>query len=182
MRWAAVSLVFVVSCRFDVPEDGILDAPAGTPADGGIDGRMIDGPPAAVCPADFMALPNDAANPHRYKRLPSNANWDTQRVACSALSARAFLAVPNDATELAGLSMLAGNVPFWVGIDDRVTDGAYVQASGGAATFLPWAAGQPDDAGGGGGEDCVRGTGTTLSDEPCTGGGSNYPAACECVP
>ena len=39
-----------------------------------------------------------------------------------------------------------------------------------------------DRGGTGGGEDCVRGTGTTLSDEPCTGGGSTYPAVCECVP
>ncbi|HWO17546.1 MAG TPA: lectin-like protein [Kofleriaceae bacterium] len=147
-----------------------------------IDGRMIDAPPAARCPANFMALPNDATNPHRYRKLAANANWDTQRQACLALSANAFLAVPNDATELTGLFMLAGNVPFWVGIDDRAVEGMYIQSTGGAATFLPWAAGQPDNAGGGGGEDCVLATGTTISDESCTGGGASQPGVCECVP
>ena len=147
-----------------------------------IDGRMIDGPPAAVCPADFVALPNDATNPHRYKKLPNNGNWDTQRQACIALSAKAFLGVPNDPIELTGLFMLANNMPFWVGIDDRTTEGAYVQVNGGTATFLPWAAGQPDNGGGGQGSDCVLGTGTTISDEGCTGGGSSYPAVCECGP
>jgi Lectin C-type domain len=154
--------------------------------DGGVtDGRpmpMIDAPPPAVCPANFVALPNDATNPNRYRKVPTaNANWDTQRQACVGLSAKAFLAVPNDATELTGLFMLAGNAPFWVGIDDQATEGAYIQVTGGAAPFLPWATGQPDNAGGGQGEDCVLATGTTISDEKC-GGGSSYAAVCECVP
>jgi len=109
----------------------------------------------------------------------TSANWATQLAACSALSARAYLAVPNDATELMGIATVAAAAIFWVGIDDRVTEGQYVQASGGLATFLPWATGQPD---GGTQENCVGATSTTISDELCSGATSSRPAVCECAP
>jgi hypothetical protein len=143
----------------------------------------IDTPPAATCPVEYMALPNDAANPHRYRRAPQNLNWDAQRAFCTSTSPKAYLAVPDSVVELTGLYMLAGNTSFWVGIDDRTTEGMFVLASGGPApATLPWANGQPDNAGGGGGQDCVAGTATTISDEDCTGGNANRPAVCECVP
>jgi hypothetical protein len=62
-----------------------------------------------------------------------------------------------------------------------VIEGSYQTVLGGAATFLPWATGQPDNAGGGG-QDCVSGTTTTISDDACTGGASILPAVCECEP
>jgi hypothetical protein len=135
-----------------------------------------------ACPVEYTALPNDAANPHRYRRAPQSLSWDAQRAFCAQTSPQAYLAVPDNATELAGLFMVAGNTPFWVGIDDRATEGTYLQAAGGPATFLPWALGQPNNAGGGEGQDCVRATGTTISDDACTGTGASAPAACECVP
>jgi hypothetical protein len=153
-------------------------------AEAGIDAPgTIDGPPA-VCPTNFAPLAGAPAGSHVYRKLPTNANWSTQLSSCTALSAKAYLAVPNDATELMGLATVAAAAIFWVGIDDQVTEGQYIQANGGPATFLPWATGQPDNAGGGGGQDCVAATSTTFSDEDCSGGGgaSNRPAVCECEP
>jgi hypothetical protein len=149
--------------------------------DGGvtIDGRMIDGPPASGCPAGFNALPSAPANTHRYMKVPQNKNWNDQAAFCTQASpTSAYLAVPNDAEELAALFTLAGGTdPFWVGISDTAMEGIYVMLRGGTATFLPWAMNQPT----GDAEDCVAATGTNFSDEKC-GGGTTRPAICECEP
>lgn len=139
----------------------------------------VDSPPAATCPASFTPLPGAPAGGHVYFKLATNANWPNQVAACTALSTKAYLAVPNDAAELTGIAMVSGAAIFWVGIDDQTTEGQYVQATGGAATFLPWATGQPD---GGSMENCVAATSTTFSDEKCTGGTSSRPGVCECTP
>lgn len=149
--------------------------------DGGVDGPPGDSPPAASCPADYAPLAGGPAG-HVYKKAPQNLSWTQQFDYCRTTSARAYLAVPNDATELTGLHTLAGGT-FWVGINDRVMDGTYIAADTGvAATFLPWAAGEPDPGNQGpqGGEDCVAATATTISDEECGGGNASRPAVCEC--
>ncbi|HSK02099.1 MAG TPA: C-type lectin domain-containing protein [Kofleriaceae bacterium] len=145
--------------------------------DGGIDGPPVDGP-AAGCPADYAPLASGPTG-HLYKKVPQSLSWTQQFDYCRSTSMRAYLAVPNDAAELTNLHALAGGT-FWVGINDLVVEGTYVEAElSGPATFLPWAAGQPDNAGGGSGADCVAATATTISDEACS---SNRPAACECNP
>lgn len=150
--------------------------------DAGIDAPMIDGPPATGCPVDFVLPTGAPAGSHVYKRV-ANANWSAQVTACMLLAQKTYLAVPNDATELARIAGVSQAAVFWVGIDDRNVEGTYVQASdGGPATFLPWAAGEPDNPGGGGGQDCVAATSTTISTEDCTGGTASRPAVCECEP
>lgn len=167
MRWYLVAIVLVCSCRFDLPVVG-LDAPPGLDV-------AVDAP-NAVCPADYTPL--TGGDPTRvYKKAPNNLSWTQQDDYCKGTSASAYLAVPNNAAELTALQGLATGV-FWVGINDRVTEGTYVMASGGPATFLPWASGQPDNGAGVGGHDCIAATATTISDELCTG--TNRPAACEC--
>jgi hypothetical protein len=145
--------------------------------DGGIDAPMTDAP-NAMCPADYAPLTGGNPN-HVYKKAPNNLAWVQQDDYCRTTSARAYLAVPDDPAELTAIQGLATGT-FWVGINDRVTEGTYLKSNGGTATVLPWATGQPDNAGGGTGQDCVAGTATTISDEDCTGGGANKPAACEC--
>jgi hypothetical protein len=152
-----------------------------TGGDAGID-ASTDGPPAG-CPPDFMLAPNAPAGSHVYKRLPTNANWGTQHDACTQLARKTYIAVPDDAAELTAIGGIAQAAIFWVGIDDRATEGAYVRSSDGATqTFLPWAANQPDNAGGGQGQDCVAATPPNISDEDCSGGAANKPAVCECEP
>lgn len=145
-------------------------------ADGGIDAPMTDAPNAA-CPADYAPLTGGNPN-HVYKKAPSNLPWVQQDDYCRTTPG-AYLAVPDSAAELTALQGLATGV-FWVGINDRVAEGIYVKSNGGAATFLPWdtGGGEPDNPGGGGGQDCVAATATTISTEACVG--TNRPAACEC--
>jgi hypothetical protein len=150
-------------------------------ADSGVDGSPIDSPPSANCPATYAAVANGTPG-HVYRRIQTATAWATQLAACASdAPTKSYLAVPNDLAELGAIATLAGAATFWVGIDDRVTEGTYIQAPGGPAPFLPWATGQPDNAGGGQGQDCVAGTTTTISDEDCTGGGSNRVAVCECI-
>jgi hypothetical protein len=149
----------------------------------GGDGGGIDSPDAMAvgCPADYAAITGGTAG-RVYKKAPNNVNWTGQFDYCQGTSARAYLAVPNDAGELTALHTLAG-ATFWVGINDRVTEGTFVQAeTGGVPGFLPWAANEPDNPGGQDGQDCVAATDTTISTEECTGGGSQRPGVCECMP
>jgi len=141
--------------------------------------------PAVACPADFAPLNGAPAGSHVYKRLPTNANWATQHDACTALAGKTYLAVPDDAAELTGIAGVAQVTPFWVGVDDRATEGTYVRSNDlMPATFKPWDAanGEPDNPGGGGGQDCVASTATLFSTEDCTGGAASRPAVCECEP
>ena len=155
------------------------EGPMGT--DGGVDGPPIDSPPTATCPATYAAVTGGTAG-HVYRRVATAQNWTTQFTACMGDAVgKSYLAVPNDLAELAAMATLSGVTSFWIGIDDRATEGTYIQASGGPATFLPWATGQPDNAGGGGGQDCVAGATATISDEDCSGNGSSRIAVCECV-
>jgi hypothetical protein len=148
--------------------------------DGGTDGPPTDSPTAAACPADYMPLAGGPAG-HVYKKAPQNLVWTQQFDYCRNTSGmRAYLAVPNSPTELTGLHTLAGGT-FWVGINDRNTEGTYIEAETGGVwmSSVPWAAGEPDNLGN---QDCVAATATTISTEACDGGNANRPAVCECNP
>jgi hypothetical protein len=66
---------------------------------------------------------------------------------------------------------------IWVGVDDLATEGTFLTVLGMPATFLPWAAGQPDNKPPG--EDCVHASSATqlYSDERC---GLSARSVCEC--
>ena len=164
MRQVGVSLVVVVAgCRFDLPEIAVSrDVPVG-----------VD---ASACPDDYAPLTGGNAN-HVYKKALGNRTWAEQDDYCGTTSGLTYLAVPDDATELTSLHELVGTT-VWVGINDRVLEGMYVKSNGGTATFLPWAAGQPDNGGGGiNQEDCIAVGFTTIQDVDCT---ILRAAVCEC--
>jgi Lectin C-type domain len=126
------------------------------------------------CPVGYAGLANGQGN-HRYLRIASSRQWDDQRSAC-ANAANTYLAIPDDAVELAAITTLgAGRV--WLGLTDEATEGTFLTVRGAAATFLPWEPGAP---GGDGRDDCVEGIPTTeLNDERCD---RDRPAICECEP
>jgi hypothetical protein len=156
-----VVLVFVVGCRFELPE--------GT---------------SAMCPAIFEPMTGGTPG-HVYFRATTDEPWETLENACQALSPYSHLAVPDNVTELASLKALVdsheGPWPmFWVGIHDRGAEGTFVEVETGGVWMpsVPWASGQPDNDGGGDGEDCVAATATAISDEGCSP--KELPAICEC--
>ena len=144
--------------------------PSGEPGPGGDAG--VDAP-AAGCPSGYASV---AGSPHRYKLL-NNVAWDDARFQCALTSASAYLAVPDDPAELANLAMVATPL-FWIGLDDKATEGTFVTQKAVPATFLPWASGEPDN--GPPDEDCVEAVSTTqIATERC---GNRRAAVCECEP
>jgi len=142
----------------DEPGPGSGPGPA---ADAGIDG--------AVCP-DFAPIGGSA---HLYKAL-TDVSWDEAVAQCRA-SGPAYLAVPDDATELANLATLVA-APLWVGIDDKQQRGSFITQKGAPATFLPWAEDQPDQDPPA--KDCVEAVSSTqIATERC---GTKRTAVCEC--
>jgi hypothetical protein len=147
----------------------------------GVDaGVTIDAPvsidaPAAGCPSPYAAVNGSA---HLYKRV-TNTSWDAAASACKLTSATAYLAVPDDATELTNLATVAAATPFWVGLDDQDRNDVFTIEKGGAtATFLPWLTNPPDR--GPPAKDCVMAISATQIDTDRCGNG--HIAVCECEP
>lgn len=143
--------------------------------DAGVDAAS-DGTLGAACPSDYAAV---AGSAHVYKRI-LGVNWDQARAACKAASSAAYLAIPDDASELLNLATVAMVVPFWIGLDDRAQLGMFVTQKGVAATFLPWAPGEPNNGTPGKPQECVNAVSTTqIATDKC---GSSHVAICECEP
>lgn len=142
----------------------VLDPGGDPPGDAAISG----------CPASYVAL--DGAE-HRYQALVASS-WDAARTACRQTSTTAYLAVPDDAAELASLAAIATMQPFWIGIDDRAQPDVFVTQTGAAASFLPWAANQPDQSRPR--KECVAAvSAAAIATERC---GVLQVAVCECEP
>jgi hypothetical protein len=149
--------------------------------DAGVDGRPIDAPPVGGCPAGYNPLPG-APNGHRYRRLGTAQTWVMQAAACTQTSASAYLAVPDNAAELAELATIANDTPFWIGITDSAVNGTFVTVRGAPAPFLSFGAGEPDNNVNPP-EDCVLATSSTqMADDRCDNGNAKFVAVCECEP
>jgi hypothetical protein len=134
--------------------------------DGGVDA------PAAGCPPDYAVV---GGSPHRYKALAS-VSWDDAKNDCST-GAAAYLAIPDDATELANLAAVAA-APLWIGVDNTQDEQVFVTQKGAQATFLPWGPGEPDV--GAPPEHCVEAiSATQIATNRC---GNRHAAVCECEP
>jgi hypothetical protein len=144
---------------------------------------MIDAPPLidgdidapGGCPNGYNAL---AGANHLYKLLPS-ATWTANEAGCRATSpTSAYLAIPDDAAELAAFATLAVAGKFAIGITDSATENVFLTVKGGVPPILPWGPGEPDDTMGG--QDCVVGiSATQIATEKCS---SQFVAVCECEP
>lgn len=135
-----------------------------------------DAPPdAPSCPPDYMALAGGGTK--LYRLVVEPAPWANQRATCRADSSGSQLAVPGNADELQAISTLAGT-DAWIGIYDAPLEGSYITSYNELATFLPWAADEPDNMGN---QDCVRALvgGVAIETQLCA---TASVAVCECVP
>jgi hypothetical protein len=136
----------------------------------------IQVPVGLGCPVGYATL--TGIPDHVYRRIAKMDSWDHQVTACQADGANVYLAIPDDATELQGILTLA-STDAWIGVDDIATENRFVTVLEAAPTLLPWAAGQPDDSGGG--SDCVLAlsASATYDDRRCS---NAQIAVCECEP
>ncbi|MGE0870617.1 MAG: C-type lectin domain-containing protein [Kofleriaceae bacterium] len=143
------------------------------------DGPQPDGsvtPPDGLgCPSSYAPLAGGSA--HVYRHLEGQDNWMAKQTACQADGANAYLAVPDDASELDAILTLSG-ANSWVGIEDIDPEGVYVTVLGAPATFLPWVLLQPDNLGN---SDCVVAIHASrlYDDRKCN---ATFTAVCECEP
>jgi hypothetical protein len=144
-------------------------------ADAAIDGSFRV-PEGLGCPLGY-ALLNGTSN-HVYRRIGTAAAWQSQVTACRDAGANVYLAVPDNATELRAILTFASS-DVWVGLSDVAVENSFVTVLDRVPGFLPWAAGQPDDSGGG--SDCVEAlsASTTYDDRRCS---TTAVAVCECEP
>ncbi len=138
--------------------------------DAGVD-SAVDAPnTSGNCQGNYVTL--SGGNPNHKYELVAADNWSNETTACTATAPTAYLAIPDDAGELAAIAGLT-TATFWVGIDDLAQPGTFVNVKGQPQMFLPWGPGEPHN-----GKDCVAGTSTTkIASEQCV---ASFVAVCEC--
>jgi hypothetical protein len=138
--------------------------------DAGVDATN-DAPPPGNCQGNYLTLSGGNPN-HKYQLITVADTWSAESTACIATAPTAYLAIPDDAGELAAIAGLT-TATFWVGIDDLAQPGTFVNVKGQPQTFLPWGPGEPHN-----GKDCVAGVSTTkIASEQCM---ASFIAVCEC--
>lgn len=152
------------------------------------DADVVDSPPSdatnpdvppGACPAGYVTLAGGQPG-HLYRVITTADDWAAQHAGCRLTTASAYLAIPDDATELQAMDTAIGaSAVYWVGISDIDTEMEWRTVLDAVQTYLPWLAPAPDDQNPG--EDCVAAIAAThqLNDDRCN---VNRPAICECAP
>lgn len=148
-----------------------------------IDMQVVDGSspdvPMAQCPAGYVTI--TGGNPgHMYQVITTAATWGVHEAYCRLTTQNAYLAIPDDITELTAIDTLVGSGRYWIGVTDAATEGTWLTVLGAAQTYLPWAQGAPSTSGPD--KDCVEVDPAThqFNDERCNN--TALPAVCECAP
>lgn len=167
MSDAAVDTAADAAATIDAPPDAAPDAPA-----------------QITCPADYTTIAG-APTTSRYKLYSYSSNstqdqrndWPTAKSTC--MGAHTHLVVVETSAEalaLGGALQFASDSPyFWEGVTDEGHENSWQTIFGTPATYLPWAAMQPN---GGTQSNCALfDRASLLYDFACNG---FQPFACEC--
>lgn len=137
--------------------------------------------PATVCPTYARRV----GFPRWILESAVKASWDQAYAECEGSGGR--LMVPTSADVYASLSAAilaaaAGGDPEpqqWLGLTDAALEGTFATPAlaPGETAYVEWLPGEPNDAGGKPGEDCVAAYGDGVNDEGC---GTPRTYWCEC--
>lgn len=113
------------------------------------DGK-IDGPPTC---ADCVTQTIGGAG--TYAACPSPRTWDEGRAQCQALGME-LLSVDStfENTKVWTFAQSVQTADYWIGRNDRLREGAFVDVDGTTSNFKSWSPGEPNDWGGA--EDCAH--------------------------
>jgi hypothetical protein len=106
----------------------------------------------AVCPCEVEYRSGDTEHPYLF--CTGAEKWTDAEIACAA-EGYAMVTI-NDASEDAWVNATADShstAPWWIGYNDRSSEGTWVWQSGESATYTRWQSGQPDNWGN---EDCAE--------------------------
>ncbi|MBC7461446.1 MAG: hypothetical protein H7287_08790 [Thermoleophilia bacterium] len=156
------------------------DDAAGSGVDAAVDATLVgDAPPdARVCAGGDAHVATATTCLLRFDAL---ANQATAATTCAA--AGATLAIITTAADQAAAITLGSTTDLWIGLDDKVTEGTYVWPDGTPAIYRAYAAGEPNNGGPTGNEDCSVLAFTAMraglwDDRPCNAATSTYAAVC----
>jgi hypothetical protein len=160
-------LLVLVGCG-RISFDPITGQGSNTPVDAPPDGPT-DGPPGdamvRACQSDNRYV-GAAGLANTYREATALVSWDAARADCIADEADLWV-VENTTEQLA----FTGD---WTGITDVAAENVWRKVDGTVATFLPFAAGEPDGADI---ENCIRTDVSGFEDRDC-GDARDY--VCEC--
>jgi hypothetical protein len=157
----------------------------GDPTDGPLDpdGPPTDGPPPDVTNVGCVGyddLPAGGQPNHKYKFIATLDDHSAQNNAECATTG-GYLAIPNDAAELAGLEMLANGADSWMGVKDTANEGTFLDQLGelfAANCMMSCVVNGISINGNKMNDDCaMMSNETTLDIKSC---GENHAAICEC--
>ena len=163
-------MILLAGCRFTQGQidDGPITGDAAPDGASDASNQPIDAPQG--CTQAFALITNGTLG-HRYQLESIPRSWTEQANACAVENG--YLAIPNDATELAAFEALAGGVEVWVGVSDRQTEGAFRDVLN-----TPYNPSNITIVGNKQADDCATATdGTTLDVNPCL---ESRPGICEC--
>ncbi|MEB3293161.1 MAG: DUF4347 domain-containing protein, partial [Synechococcales bacterium] len=80
-------------------------------------------------------------------QLTSTLTWDQAQAEARRLGGN-LVTINNAAEETWLKQTFGGTENFWIGLNDRTTEGRFVWASGEAVTYTNWAPGEPNNSGG----------------------------------
>jgi Lectin C-type domain len=178
-RWVLLLTTALAGCVYDVSghtfahEDSdaaesapdAAEPPEAPPPDAMVDAAPPDAtpaPPPLACPDDYQVDPQTGS---AYRLGWLLKRWRAAERDCEDDGPGIHLAIVDDEAELASVSALAGVLPAWVGVSDRVDEDRFLGVDGRAPDFMPWDTGEPNDSGFG--EDCVELRRSSFNDLPC---------------
>ena len=113
------------------------------------------------CPADYVRV-GPLASGYRFVTQP--ATWLAAEQDCENDGGSTHLVIVDANQENDRMERdVAGATRFWMGITDRITEGAYKTVTNQTQTYLPWKDNEPD----GTDEDCLYNEETDFFDDDC---------------
>ena len=173
MRWFVIA-AWLAGCSFDPRglasgggADAAIDAPVDATVDATVD-AMVDADP---CPAGYAAITGGEMG-SQYRFVTGAKPWIDAEHDCEHDGLAHLAVLDNDGERDAVRGMISGDT--WLGVTDLVSEGTFFKVTTGAAAYLPWDSGEPNNQFN---EDCVELSGGGFNDEGCD---NSDVYVCEC--